>query len=40
MPLPGEPYFQRYTYDPLGRPLAPPPLGGPLGPGAPEQSRV
>lgn len=32
VPLPGEPYFQRYTYDPLGRPLAPPPPGGPLGP--------
>ena len=29
VPLPGEPYFQRYTYDPLGRPLAPPPPGGP-----------
>jgi phospholipid/cholesterol/gamma-HCH transport system substrate-binding protein len=32
VPLPGEPFFQRYTYDPLGRPLAPPPPGGPLGP--------
>jgi virulence factor Mce-like protein len=30
VPLPGEPYFQRYTYDPLGRPLRPPPPGGPL----------
>jgi virulence factor Mce-like protein len=30
VPMPGEPYFQRYTYDPLGRPLAPPPPGGPL----------
>jgi phospholipid/cholesterol/gamma-HCH transport system substrate-binding protein len=30
VPLQGEPYFQRYTYDPLGRPLAPPPPGGPL----------
>ncbi|MCW2515377.1 MAG: mammalian cell entry protein [Mycobacterium sp.] len=30
VPLPGEPYFQRYTYDPLGRPLEPPPPGGPL----------
>jgi phospholipid/cholesterol/gamma-HCH transport system substrate-binding protein len=30
VPLPGEPYFQRYTDDPLGRPLAPPPPGGPL----------
>jgi virulence factor Mce-like protein len=30
VPLPGDPYFQRYTYDPLGRPLAPPPPGGPL----------
>ena len=36
VPLPGEPYFQRYTYDPLGRPLAPPPLGGPLGPVPPD----
>ncbi|WP_372512607.1 MCE family protein [Mycobacterium yunnanensis] len=32
VPLPGEPIFQRYTLDPLGRPLAPPPPGGPLGP--------
>jgi phospholipid/cholesterol/gamma-HCH transport system substrate-binding protein len=32
VPLPGEPYFQRYTYDPLGRPLNPPPPGGPLSP--------
>ncbi|MBJ7339655.1 MCE family protein [Mycolicibacterium sp.] len=30
VPLPGEPFFQRYTYDPLGRPLEPPPPGGPL----------
>lgn len=30
VPLPGEPFFQRYTYDPLGRPLAAPPPGGPL----------
>jgi virulence factor Mce-like protein len=30
VPLPGEPYFQRYTYDPMGRPLRPPPPGGPL----------
>ncbi len=30
VPLPGEPFFQRYTYDPLGCPLAPPPPGGPL----------
>jgi phospholipid/cholesterol/gamma-HCH transport system substrate-binding protein len=30
VPLPGEPYFQRYTYDPIGRPLEPPPAGGPL----------
>ena len=36
VPLPGEPYFQRYTYDPMGRPLAPPPLGGPLGPVPPD----
>lgn len=32
VPLPGEPYFQTYTLDPLGRPLRPPPSGGPLGP--------
>ncbi|GAA4635439.1 MCE family protein [Mycolicibacterium sediminis] len=30
VPLPGEPFFQRYTFDPLGRPLAPQPPGGPL----------
>jgi ABC-type transporter Mla subunit MlaD len=36
VPLPGQPNFQRYTYDPLGRPLAPPPLGGPLGPVPPN----
>jgi phospholipid/cholesterol/gamma-HCH transport system substrate-binding protein len=30
VPLQGEPYFQRYTFDPMGRPLAPPPPGGPL----------
>ncbi|MDT5317247.1 MAG: phospholipid/cholesterol/gamma-HCH transport system substrate-binding protein [Mycobacterium sp.] len=36
VPMPGEPYFQRYTYDPLGRPLAPPPPGGPLGPVPPN----
>lgn len=30
VPLPGEPFFQRYTYDPLGLPLDPPPPGGPL----------
>jgi virulence factor Mce-like protein len=36
VPLPGEPYFQRYTYDPLGRPLQPAPLGGPLGPVPPN----
>ncbi len=34
---PGEPYYLRYTYDPIGEPLTPPPPGGPLGPvpGAP-----
>jgi virulence factor Mce-like protein len=32
VPLPGEPYFQRYTHDPLGRPLSPPPPAGPLSP--------
>ncbi len=36
VPLPGEPFFQRYTYDPIGRPLKPPPLGGPLGPVPPD----
>jgi phospholipid/cholesterol/gamma-HCH transport system substrate-binding protein len=36
VPLPGEPYFQRYTYDPLGRPLAPAPPGGPQGPVPPD----
>jgi phospholipid/cholesterol/gamma-HCH transport system substrate-binding protein len=36
VPVPGDPYFQRYTYDPLGRPLAPPPAGGPLGPVPPN----
>lgn len=30
VPLPGETFFQRYTYDPLGLPLEPPPPGGPL----------
>ena len=28
VPVPGDPYFQRYTYDPLGRPLAPPAARG------------
>jgi virulence factor Mce-like protein len=32
VPAPGEPYWQKYTYDPLGLPVAPPPPGGPLGP--------
>lgn len=32
VPAPGEPYYQKYTYDPLGLPLALPPPGGPLGP--------
>jgi virulence factor Mce-like protein len=36
VPVPGEPYFERYTYDPLGRPLQPPPAGGPLGPVPPN----
>ncbi len=36
VPLPGEPFFQRYTYDPLGRPLAPAPPGGPQGPVPPD----
>jgi virulence factor Mce-like protein len=38
VPLPGEPFFQRYTYDPLGRPLAPSPGGG-HSPGCPETHR-
>jgi hypothetical protein len=36
VPLPGEPFFQRYTFDPMGRPLAPPPAFGPLGPVPPN----
>jgi phospholipid/cholesterol/gamma-HCH transport system substrate-binding protein len=36
VPVAGDTYFQRYTYDPLGRPLAPPPQGGPLGPVPPN----
>ncbi|MDT5080085.1 MAG: phospholipid/cholesterol/gamma-HCH transport system substrate-binding protein [Mycobacterium sp.] len=36
VPLPGESFFQRYTFDPIGRPLAPPPAGGPLGPVPPN----
>ena len=36
VPVPGDTYFGRYTYDPLGRPLAPPPAGGPLGPVPPN----
>jgi phospholipid/cholesterol/gamma-HCH transport system substrate-binding protein len=36
VPLPGEPFFQRYTFDPMGRPLAPPPAFGPLGPVPPD----
>ena len=36
VPIQGDPFFQRYTYDPIGRPLAPPPLGGPLGPVPPD----
>ena len=36
VPVPGDTFFQRYTYDPLGRPLAPPPAGGPLGPVPPN----
>ena len=30
VPAPGEPYFLKETFDPQGRPLAPPPPGGPL----------
>ena len=42
IPAPGEPYTQRYTNDPLGRPLAPPPTGGPLGavPGFPPTPQL
>lgn len=42
VPAPGEPYSQRYTYDPLGLPLAPPPPGGPLGavPGNPPTPQL
>jgi hypothetical protein len=36
VPVPGEPFFQRYTYDPMGRPLAPAPAFGPLGPVPPN----
>ena len=42
VPAPGEPYNQRYTRDPLGLPLAPPPPGGPLGavPGNPPTPQL
>ena len=42
MPARGEPYFQRYTNDPLGLPLASPPPGGPLGavPGFPPTPQL
>ena len=42
VPAPGEPYYQQYTYDPLGLPLAPPPPGGPLGavPGIPADAAT
>lgn len=42
IPAPGEPYTQRYTNDPLGLPLAPPPTGGPLGavPGFPPTPQL
>lgn len=42
IPAPGEPYIQRYTYDPLGMPIAPPPPGGPLGavPGFPPTPQL
>jgi phospholipid/cholesterol/gamma-HCH transport system substrate-binding protein len=41
-PAPGEPYYSRYTYDPLGLPIAPPPPGGPLGavPGFPPTPQL
>jgi hypothetical protein len=42
VPAPGEPYTQRYTYDPLGLPVSPPPSGGPLGavPGFPPTPQL
>jgi ABC-type transporter Mla subunit MlaD len=42
VPAPGEPYTQRYTHDPLGLPLKPPPTGGPLGavPGFPPTPQL
>jgi virulence factor Mce-like protein len=42
IPAPGEPYTQRYTYDPLGMPIGPPPPGGPLGavPGFPPTPQL
>jgi len=41
-PAPGEPYFSKYNYDPLGSPLRPPPPGGPLGavPGFPPTPQL
>ncbi len=42
VPAIGEPYTQRYTHDPLGLPIAPPPSGGPLGavPGFPPTPQL
>lgn len=42
VPAPGEPYTQRYSYDPLGLPLAPPPTGGLLSavPGNPPTPQL
>ncbi len=42
VPAPGEPYTQRYSQDPLGAPLAPPPPGGQLGevPGLPPTPQL
>ena len=42
VPALGEPYTQRYTHDPLGIPIAPPPPGGPLGavPGFPPTPQL
>jgi phospholipid/cholesterol/gamma-HCH transport system substrate-binding protein len=42
VPAPGEPYTQRYTYDPLGLPVAPPPPSGLLGavPGFPPTPQL